>query len=60
MLGEQANREYRSGDPDLEAHCTECGVALYEGEYVVTQADEAFCLVCDAEGASHGERSERA
>ena len=52
MLGEQANREYHSGDPEPEAHCVDCGVALYEGDYVQI-GDECYCTACDAAEGPH-------
>ena len=46
MLGEQANREYHSGDPEPEAHCVDCGVVLYESDYSIDIDGETFCWDC--------------
>ena len=55
-MGEQSLREYHSGDPEPEAHCVDCGAALYEGDYVQI-GDECYCTACDASEARTSEHS---
>jgi len=44
-MGEQSHREYHSGDPSPEAHCVDCGNALYESDYAVIDQD-TYCWSC--------------